>query len=177
MPTPRWRKTRALSLHSDQPVLDLRQPVSSAWPTRVVVLPLEGGRSGQGEVQQVLDLAAEAHVETLRHPVHDVVKGQPPAVADLVDELLAQLRLPHVHDTLDVEAEVLRVVTVEGGVLGAQDEQVPVDVLRALKVVHQVLNNGHEAVGVLSEDLGLVQVLHPVDSETEIDRRGSGISR
>ena len=143
----------------------------------MVVLPLEGGRSGQGEVQQVLDLAAEAHVETLRHPVHDVVKGQPPAVADLVDELLAQLRLPHVHATLGVEAEVLRVVTVEGGVLGAQDEQVPVDVLRALKVVHQVLNNGHEAVGVLSEDLGLVQVLHPVDSETEIDRRGSGISR
>ena len=134
MPASRWRKTRASSLHSDQPVLDLRQPVSSARPTRVVVLSLDGGRSGQGEVQQVLDLAAEAHVETLRHPVHDVVKGQPPAVADLVDELLAQLRLPHVHDTLGVEAKVLRVVTVEGGVLGAQDEEVPVDVLRALEV-------------------------------------------
>lgn len=80
-------KDKPPSLHPDQTVLDLRQPASIARSH--VVLPLEGGGGGQGEIEQLLDLAAQAHVKTFRHPIHDVVESQSPAVADLVDELFA----------------------------------------------------------------------------------------
>ena len=52
--------------------------------------------------------------------------------------------------------KVFRMVALKGGVFGAQDDEMAVHVLRGLQMVHQVLKDTHEAVGVLPEHLGMV---------------------
>ena len=98
------------SQHLDQSFLPMtahpRPPIALLSPVRTGSAG-GGGRQrewggGRG-VQHLLDLAADAHVEAVGHALHDVVEGPLPAVADLRDELLAQLRLPHIQHAFRVE--------------------------------------------------------------------------
>lgn len=156
------------SLHAHHPVFRIRQM------KRLIPVVTWGGvhrwspatHSMVIIVDEIMKLSAEAHLEALLHACHDVVEEKAPALAHLGDELLAQLHLPRVQHALAEGDEVLGVVAVEGGMLGAQQQQRLVDFVGILQVVHQRGQHAHELGGVLPKGRECVQVLHALDAGT-----------